>query len=105
MRFVETPIFTKEIRSLLSDDDYRTLQTALMLRPEQGKIIRGTGGLRKIRWGGKGHGKRDGYRLIYYWDNQTDTFYMLFIYPKNRQEDLTVKQRKLLSKLVQEEFK
>ena len=105
MRFVETPIFTKEVRSLLSDDDYRTLQTALMLRPEQGEIIRGTGGLRKIRWGGKGHGKRGGYRLIYYWDNQTDTFYMLFIYPKNRQEDLTTKQRKLLSKLVQEEFK
>ena len=105
MRFVETPIFTKEVRSLLSDDDYRTLQTALMLRPEQGEIIRGTGGLRKIRWGGKGHGKRGGYRLIYYWDNQTDTFYMLFIYPKKRQEDLTVKQRKLLSKLVQEEFK
>jgi mRNA-degrading endonuclease RelE of RelBE toxin-antitoxin system len=76
-----------------------------MLRPEQGEIIRGTGGLRKIRWGGKGHGKRGGYRLIYYWDNQTDTFYMLFIYPKNRQEDLTTKQRKLLSKLVQEEFK
>ncbi|MCK4817475.1 type II toxin-antitoxin system RelE/ParE family toxin [bacterium] len=105
MRFVETPIFTKEVRSLLSDDDYRTLQTVLMLRPEQGEIIRGTGGLRKIRWGGKGHGKRGGYRLIYYWDNQTDTFYMLFIYPKNRQEDLTAKQRKLLSKLVQEEFK
>ena len=105
MRFVETPIFTKEVRSLLSDDDYRTLQTVLMLRPEQGEIIRGTGGLRKIRWGGKGHGKRGGYRLIYYWDNQTDTFYILFIYPKNRQEDLTAKQRKLLSKLVQEEFK
>ena len=77
MRFVETPIFTKEVRSLLSDDDYRTLQTALMLRPEQGEIIRGTGGLRKIRWGGKGHGKRGGYRLIYYWDNQTDTFYIV----------------------------
>ena len=105
MRFVETPIFAKEVRSLLSDDDYSTLQTALMLRPEQGEIIRGTGGLRKIRWGGKGYGKRGGYRLIYYWDNQTDTFYMLFIYPKNRQEDLTAKQRKLLSKLVQEEFK
>jgi mRNA-degrading endonuclease RelE of RelBE toxin-antitoxin system len=76
-----------------------------MLRPEQGALIRGTGGLRKIRWGGKGHGKRGGYRLIYYWDKGTDAFYMLYIYPKNLQEDLTPRQCKLLGQLVREEFK
>jgi mRNA-degrading endonuclease RelE of RelBE toxin-antitoxin system len=105
MRFLETPIFTKAVGAALSDDEYRTLQTALMLRPEQGALIRGTGGLRKIRWRGKGHGKRGGYRLIYYWERRTDTFYMLYIYPKNLQEDLTPKQSRLLGKLVREEFK
>jgi mRNA-degrading endonuclease RelE of RelBE toxin-antitoxin system len=105
MRFIETPIFTKAVRSALSDEEYRTLQTALMLRPEQGALIRGTGGLRKIRWGGKGHGKSGGYRLVYYWDKRTDAFYMLYIYPKNLQEDLTPKQSKLLGRLVREEFK
>jgi mRNA-degrading endonuclease RelE of RelBE toxin-antitoxin system len=105
MRFIETPIFTKEIRSLLPDDEYRTIQTALLLRPEQGNIIRGTGGIRKLRWGGKGHGKSGGLRLIYYWDRQTETIYMLFIYPKNKQENLTPNQCKLLHRLVREEFK
>jgi mRNA-degrading endonuclease RelE of RelBE toxin-antitoxin system len=105
MRFLETPIFTKAVGAALSDDEYRTLQTALMLRPEQGALIRGTGGLRKIRWSGKGHGKRGGYRLIYYWERQTDAFYMLYIYSKNVQEDLTPKQSRLLGKLVREEFK
>ena len=105
MQFVETPIFTKEVQSFLKDDEYRALQTALILRPEQGEIIRGTGGLRKIRWRGKGHGKSGGYRFIYYWDKQIDIFYMLFVYLKNRQENLTPKQRKILSKLVREEFK
>jgi len=105
MRFVETPIFTKELRSVLSDDDYRTIQAVLMLRPEQGDIIRGTGGIRKIRWGGKGHGKSGGFRFIYYWDKQTETIYMLYVYPKNKQEDLTPQQSKLLSRLVREEFK
>jgi mRNA-degrading endonuclease RelE of RelBE toxin-antitoxin system len=104
MRFVETPIFTKAVRAALPDDEYRTLRTALMLRPHQGALIPGTGGLRKIRWSGKGHGKRGGYRVIYYWDTRTDAFYMLYIYSKNMQEDLTPKQSKLLGQLVREEF-
>jgi hypothetical protein len=57
MRFVETPIFTKEVLDLLDDDQYRALQLALIFRPEQGAIIPGSGGLRKLRWGGKGRGK------------------------------------------------
>jgi mRNA-degrading endonuclease RelE of RelBE toxin-antitoxin system len=105
MRFVETPIFTKELRSSIDDESYRSLQLALVLRPEQGSLIRGTGGLRKIRWGGKGHGKSGGYRIIYYWDKPSETVYMLYVYPKNRQEDLTPQQAKLLGKLVREEFK
>src|SRR5438128_884762 len=60
MRFVETPIFTKIITGLLDDDDYRRLQIALMLRPEQGPVIRATGGLRKVRWAKAGAGKRGG---------------------------------------------
>jgi mRNA-degrading endonuclease RelE of RelBE toxin-antitoxin system len=105
MRFVETPIFTKELRSAVPDDDYQALQTALLLRPEQGRLIPKTGGLRKVRWIGKGHGKSGGYRIIYYWDRATETIYMLYLYPKNRQENLTPLQAKLLSKLVEEEFK
>ena len=105
MKFVETPIFTKAIRVALPDEEYRTLQTALMLRPEQGMVIPGTDGLRKIRWSGKGHGKRGGYRAIYYWEKRSDSFYMLYIYPKNEQEDLTPKQTRLLGQLVLKEFR
>jgi mRNA-degrading endonuclease RelE of RelBE toxin-antitoxin system len=104
MRFVETPVFTKALRAALPDEEYRILQAALLLRPEQGALIPGTHGLRKLRWGGKGHGKRGGYRLIYYWDPRSETFYMLFVYPKNEQEDLTAHQRKVLAQLVRKEF-
>jgi mRNA-degrading endonuclease RelE of RelBE toxin-antitoxin system len=104
MKFLETAVFTRIVKSALPDDDYRTLQTVLLLRPEQGALIPGTGGLRKIRWGGKGHGKRGGYRVIYYWDRNSETFYMLYMYPKNEQEDLTDRQAKLLGQLVRKEF-
>ena len=65
--FIETPIFTKLTRDLLSDDYYRNLQRMLLLRPDAGDIIQGSGGLRKIRWNIPGHGKRGGLRIIYYW--------------------------------------
>jgi len=105
MRFVETPIFTKEVCDLLDDDDYRALQLALIFRPEQGAVIPGSGGLRKLRWGGKGRGKRGGLRVIYYQAKEVDTFYMLFVYQKNDQEDLTPTQLRVLGRLVREEFK
>ena len=105
MRFVETPIFTKEVLDLLDDDEYRALQLALIFRPEQGAIIPGSSGLRKLRWGGKGRGKRGGLRVIYYQAKEEDTFYMLFVYPKNEQEDLTPTQLRVLGRLVREEFK
>ncbi len=105
MRFVETPVFTKEVCHLLADDEYRALQLALLFRPEQGAVIPGSGGLRKLRWGVGGRGKRGGLRLIYYWATGEEIFYMLFVYPKNVQEDLTPTQLRVLSRLVREEFK
>ena len=105
MRFVETPVFSREVTELLSDDEYRGLQLALLFRPEQGPLIAGSGGLRKLRWKRRGGGKRGGLRVIYFWDKEGDTVYMLVLYPKSEQEDLTPTQLRVLSKLVREELK
>ncbi len=104
MRFLETPIFTARLRGLLDEDQYRTLQLALLLRPEQGPVIPGSGGLRKLRWAGRGRGKRGGLRVIYYWTAREQAFYMLYVYAKNEQGDLTPAQVKALRRAVQEEF-
>lgn len=58
MVIIETPIFTKRIQELITDDEYRLLQTHLVNRPDVGKIIPGSGGLRKLRWSAGGHGKK-----------------------------------------------
>lgn len=105
MRFVETPIFTKVITGMIGDDDYRSLQIALMLRPEQGPVISGAGGLRKVRWAKPGTGKRGGLRIIYYWAPAERAFYMLYAYSKNEQGDVTPAQARQLGRLVREEFK
>ena len=105
MRFIETPVFTATLRQHLPDEAYRALQLALVLRPDQGPVIGGSGGLRKLRWGLPGRGKRGGLRLIYYWDKTGGTLYMLYLYAKNEQGDLTNAQLQTLTALVREEFK
>jgi hypothetical protein len=105
MRFVETPVFTRVITAAISDEQYQRLQIALMLRPTQGDVIRGSGGLRKVRWATPGSGKRGGLRIIYHWSATNREFYMLYAYAKNEQGDLTPAQARALGRLVREEFK
>ena len=74
MIFVETPIFTAQLRELLTDDEYSEFQKFLIRQPEAGDVIRETGGLRKVRWSAGDKGKRGGVRVIYSsWMKQTSS--------------------------------
>ena len=101
MMIIETPIFTKLITQIMSDDEYRALQEALIMRPELGVVIKNSGGLRKLRWALQGRGKSGGVRVIYYWMNADEQLYMLLAYPKNEQENLTDMQLNTLRAIVQ----
>jgi len=105
VRFVESHIFTKRVTAVLRDEEYLALQVALVLRPTQGPIMAGSGGLRKLRWAAEGRGKRGGLRVIYYWEPAQEAFYMLYLYAKNEQGDLTPAQVRALGRLVREEFR
>lgn len=105
MRIIETTIFTRRLKSLLKDEDYRELQSELIARPDVGKVIRGSGGIRKLRWAGSGRGKRGGVRVIYYWIRKEEIVLMLLIYPKKEQDDLTPEQLKTLKNIVESELK
>ena len=104
MEFVETSVFTKQVNKLLSEDDYRQLQRFLTDLPDAGDLIRGSGGVRKLRWGFSSSGKRGGTRIIYYWAVKHDQIFMLLMYPKNKQDNLTAKQIQMMRKIVEDEF-
>lgn len=104
MVIIETPIFTKQLISTLSAENYRLFQSELLERPEIGKVIPDSGGLRKLRWSAEGRGKRGGIRVIYYWFTSRGTILLLFMYPKNVQENLTPDQLKQLKKIIEEEY-
>jgi len=105
MVIIETSIFTRQIKALMHDDDYAAFQTDLADRPDMGACIPGSGGIRKIRVAAKGHGKRGGARVIYYWAVTENQIFMLLAYAKNERENLTNEQLKILKRLVEEEFK
>ena len=96
MEIIENSVFTRRIKDILSDDEYGQLQRMLVADPEAGVVIPGSGGLRKLRWAIPGKGKSGGLRIIYYWYVNEEIIYMLFVYKKSEQEDLTVKQIKIL---------
>lgn len=100
MVIIETTIFTRVIKDLMSDDDYKDFQLALVTRPDLGDIIPGSGGLRKVRWKLQGKGKSGGVRVIYYWVVDDHHIQMLYAYPKSEQEDLTKAQLKQLKEIV-----
>ena len=105
MVVIETSVFTRQLRALLPDEEYRKLQAALVGKPTLGPLIRGSGGLRKLRWALPGRGKRGGVRVIYFWQARQDQLLMLLMYPKSERDDLSPSQLKLLRKLVEEEYR
>ena len=86
--FVETKLFTRLIQEYLSDDEYSKLQQALVANPEAGPVIRGSGGIRKLRWAVAGRGKRGGIRVIYFLRTRQGQIWMLTLYPKNVAENI-----------------
>ncbi len=88
LTFVETKLFTSLVAQYLSDDEYASLQQALTANPESGDLIRGSGGVRKLRWGVAGRGKRGGIRVIYYLRSRQGEVWMLTLYAKNEADSI-----------------
>ncbi len=97
--FIETKLFTQLVKEYLSDDEYRELQQYIMKNPEVGKIIRGSGGVRKVRWARERMGKSGGFRTIYYWAKARDQVYMLTMYSKSEKENID---KKTLAQIAKE---
>lgn len=104
--FVELPAFEKWRPEYLSDDQFREFQLQLMSNPEAGEVIRGTGGMRKVRFvdARRGKGKRGGLRVIYYWWAEGAQFWLFTLYDKDEASDLTPDERKSIAKRLKAEL-
>lgn len=100
MIFIEAPPFERVRESYFGDEHYRLLQAWLMVNPKAGDVIRGSGGIRKLRWGSESHGKRGGVRIIYYYVDARSQLYFLTAYRKSELSDLGRDEIKQLRRLV-----
>lgn len=91
LTFVETKLFTQRVHDYFTDDEYAALQGAIAQDPEAGDVIRGSGGVRKLRWGLPGRGKRGGVRVIYYLRLRLrqGEVWMLTLYAKNEADSIS----------------
>ena len=88
----------------MTDDQLAGLQSSLCENPDFGKLIRGSGGIRKIRWTARGKGKSGGARVLYYWAAGREKILFLDVYAKSEKKGLTDIEIKILRKVV-ERFK
>ncbi len=100
--FIETPLFTKLAADYLSDDELSAVQQRLSDTPETGDLIPGSGGLRKMRWGASGRGKRGGVRIIYYARTRAGVIWLLTLYAKNEAENISTHTLRRIAKEIED---
>lgn len=98
MQFTELPLFEKYVYDYLNDDEYAAFQWDIAQHPNAGNLIKGGGGIRKIRWMTKGKGKRGGVRIIYYHYVSRCEIILMLIYGKNEMNDISPETLKYLRK-------
>ena len=100
--FIESPAFTRHLHKYLNDEEYSTLQNALMESPDMGVLIQGTDGFRKLRWRDRrrGKGKRGGLRIIYYHLEQLCQIWLFTLYDKDEAIDLTMEQKRMMKRTI-----
>jgi mRNA-degrading endonuclease RelE of RelBE toxin-antitoxin system len=104
--FVQTKIFSDDLDALIAENkllgtDYEELEKLLSSNPDLGALIKGTGGLRKIRLKSSSKGKRGGFRVCYFDFPENEQLFLIVIYGKNEQENISQKDKEIFKKLIE----
>ncbi|MEM6427669.1 MAG: type II toxin-antitoxin system RelE/ParE family toxin [Deinococcota bacterium] len=102
LEFIETDDFTRQANKLLDDRGLRLVQNEIAIDPLRGNIIQGTGGARKLRVAlpSQGKGKRGGARVVYYYQTKQGKVYLLDLYSKSQQDDLSEARKRELYQII-----
>ena len=100
MTFIEFPTFTRQVSELMTDEEYAEVQQELIENPEKGDLIKGLGGLRKVRVAVGRRGKSGGVRFIYLLLLRHEAVFFFYAYSKGDVSDLSSEQRKRLVQAV-----
>ncbi len=96
----EVPEYIREAEKLLTVAERQDVLSYLAAHPKSGVLMEGAGGVRKLRWGRGGRGKSGGVRVIYYYHSEVMPLYLLAIFAKNEQDNLSKAERNGMAKMV-----
>lgn len=96
----ETQLFVRQAKEVWNEAEREEFVLYIAGNPEVGSVIADTGGVRKVRWGRAGSGKRGGVRVIYLYHDQDRPLYLLMVYAKGRQEDLDPDEKRMVRELA-----
>ena len=96
----EVPEYIRQAEKFLTGTERQDIVSYLAAHPKSGDLIEGTGGIRKLRWGRGGRGKSGGVRVIYYYHSELMPLYLLTLFAKNEQANLSRAERNGLAKLM-----
>ena len=96
----EVPEYIRQAEKILTEAERQDVLNYLAAHPKAGDLIEGTGGIRKLRWGRSGRGKSGGVRVIYYYRSEFVPLYLITLFAKNKQDNLSKADRNELAKLV-----
>jgi hypothetical protein len=96
----ETPHFLRQVASVWDEAEHEAFVTFIASHPAAGDVIPDTGGVRKVRWSRTGSGKRGGTRVIYFYHDADRPLYLLMVYAKAQQEDLTADEKRAVRALA-----
>jgi hypothetical protein len=85
---IETPTFVRLASNCWNDEDRTNFITFIAANPDAGDVVSGSGGLRKVRWGSAGRGKRGGVRVIYFNRLANGEIWLLLVYGKSMRENI-----------------
>ena len=100
--FVELPIFRARWKEMgLNDEDLKRLQEELLSDPKVGAVMRGTGGVRKMRFAFEQRGKSGSVRVIYVDFEIYEKIFLITAYPKNEKDNLSDSERAEIKQMIQ----
>ncbi len=97
---VETPTFQRQAEKIWSDEERAAFIDHIARNPQAGDVIPDTGGVRKVRWGRRGSGKRGGARVIYFYHQPDAPLYLLLAYAKAERADMTPDEKRAVATLA-----
>lgn len=98
---IETPVYSRKAETALSDSEREDFAVFISRNPTAGSVVRGSGGVRKVRWARADSGKSGGVRVIYYNMLEEEEIWLLTLYAKNERTTIPGHELKLIKETIE----